>query len=48
MKDFYDQNYYPVLGHIEVHPYAQMVCAGLDEHNAACQKALVAQGWQLK
>jgi hypothetical protein len=48
MKDFYDRSYYPVLGHIEGHPYAQMVCAGSDGGNAACQTARIAQGWRLK
>ena len=28
MKEFFDRCYYPVLGHIEGRPYAQMVCAG--------------------
>ena len=48
MKDFYDWSYYPVLGHIEAHPYAQMVCAGSDGENAARQTARIAQGWRLK
>ncbi len=48
MKDFYDWSYYPVLGHIEGHPYAQMVCAGSDGENAARQTARIAQGWRLK
>ncbi len=48
MKDFYDRSYYPVLGHIEGHPYAQMICAGSDGHNAARQTARIAQGWRLK
>jgi hypothetical protein len=48
MKDFYDRSYYPVLGHIEGHPYAQMVCAGSDGENAARQTARIAQGWRLK
>ncbi len=48
MKDFYDRCYYPVLGEIEGHPYAQMVCAGSDGENAARQTARIAQGWRLK
>ena len=48
MKDFYDRSYYPVLGHIEGHPYAQMVCAGSDGESAARQTARIAQGWRLK
>ncbi len=48
MKDFYDRCYYPVLGRIEGHPYAQMVCAGSDGENAARQTARIARGWRLK
>lgn len=48
MKDFFDRSYYPVLGRIEGHPYAQMVCAGSDGENAARQTARIAQGWRLK
>lgn len=48
MKDFYDRCYYPVLGKIEGRPYAQMVCAGSDGHNAARQTARIAQGWRLR
>ncbi len=48
MKDFYDRCYYPVLGKIEGHPYAQMVCAGSDGENAARQTARIATGWRLK
>ncbi|SHL83618.1 hypothetical protein SAMN05444414_1546 [Roseovarius marisflavi] len=48
MKDFFDRSYYPVLGRIEGHPYAQMICAGSDGENAARQTARIAQGWRLK
>lgn len=48
MKDFFDRCYYPVLGRIEGRPYAQMVCAGSDGHNAARQTARIAQGWRLR
>jgi NAD(P)H-dependent FMN reductase len=48
MKDFYDRCYYPVLGQIEGRPYAQLVCAGSDGHNAARQTARIAQGWRLR
>lgn len=48
MKDFFDRSYYPVLGQIEGRPYAQMVCAGSDGHNAARQTARIAQGWRLR
>jgi len=48
MKDFFDRCYYPVLGHIEGRPYAQMICAGSDGENAARQTARIATGWRLK
>ncbi|WP_430404554.1 flavodoxin family protein [Hyphomonas sp.] len=48
MKEFFDRCYYPVLGRIEGHPYAQMVCAGSDGENAARQTARIATGWRLK
>lgn len=48
MKDFFDRCYYPVLGHIEGRPYAQMVCAGSDGESAARQTARIAQGWRLR
>ncbi|MCG7521668.1 flavodoxin family protein [Ruegeria sp. Ofav3-42] len=48
MKDFFDRNYYPVLGRIEGRPYAQMICAGSDGENAARQTARIATGWRLK
>lgn len=48
MKDFFDRCYYPLLGHIEGRPYAQMICAGSDGENAARQTARIAQGWRLR
>ncbi|THH37477.1 flavodoxin family protein [Aliishimia ponticola] len=48
MKAFFDRCYYPVLGRIEGRPYAQMICAGSDGHNAARQTARIATGWRLK
>ncbi len=48
MKDFFDRCYYPVLGRIEGRPYALMVCAGSDGHNAARQTARIATGWRLR
>lgn len=48
MKDFFDRNYYPVLGRIEGRPYAAMICAGSDGENAARQIARVATGWRLR
>ena len=48
MKDFFDRNYYPVLGRIEGRPYATMICAGSDGDGAARQIARIATGWRLK
>lgn len=48
MKDFFDRSYYPVLGKIEGHPYATMICAGSDGEGAARQIARIALGWRLK
>ncbi|MEM0935475.1 MAG: NAD(P)H-dependent oxidoreductase [Pseudomonadota bacterium] len=48
MKDFFDRCYYPVLGHLEGRPYAQMICAGSDGENAARQTARIATGWRLR
>ena len=48
MKDFFDRCYYPVLGRIEGRPYASMIAAGSDGHNAAAQIARIATGWRLK
>ncbi len=48
MKDFFERSYYPALGRIEGRPYAAMVCAGSDGHNAARQLARIATGWRLR
>jgi multimeric flavodoxin WrbA len=48
MKDFFDRTYYPVLDQISGRPYATLICAGSDGHNAACQVARIATGWRLK
>ena len=48
MKDFFDRTYYPVLGRIEGHPYATIICAGSDGENAARQIARIATGWRLR
>ncbi len=47
MKDFFDRTYYAVLDRIEGRPYAALVCAGSDGHNAARQLARIATGWRL-
>ncbi len=48
MKDFFDRCYYPALGRIEGRPFATLVCAGSDGHNAARQIERIATGWRLK
>ena len=48
MKDFFDRAYYPVLDRINGRPYAALICAGSDGHNAARQVARIATGWRLR
>lgn len=48
MKDFFDRCYYPALDHLNGRPYASLICAGSDGHNAARQIERIATGWRLK
>lgn len=48
MKDFFDRCYYAALERIQGRPYAALVCAGSDGHNAARQLERIATGWRLK
>ena len=48
MKDFFDRTYYPVLDRIAGRPYAVLVCAGSDGHNAVRQIERICTGWRLK
>ena len=48
MKDFFDRTYYPALDRISGRPYAILICAGSDGHNAARQVERIATGWRLK
>lgn len=48
MKDFFDRTYYPALEQLDGRPYAAMICAGSDGHNAARQIERIATGWRLK
>lgn len=48
LKDFFDRSYYAVLDHVGGRPYASLVCAGSDGHNAARQIERIATGWRLK
>lgn len=48
MKDFFDRCYYGVLERIDGRPYASLVCAGSDGHNAVRQIERIATGWRLR
>jgi NAD(P)H-dependent FMN reductase len=48
MKDFFDRTYYAALDHTNGRPYAALICAGSDGHNAARQIARIATGWRLR
>ena len=48
MKDFFDRTYYAALDRISARPYAMLICAGSDGHNAARQVERIATGWRLK
>jgi hypothetical protein len=48
MKDFFDRTYYGALERIDARPYAALVCAGSDGHNAVRQIERICNGWRLK
>ena len=48
LKDFFDRCYYAALDRINGRPYATLICAGSDGHNAARQIERIATGWRLK
>jgi multimeric flavodoxin WrbA len=48
MKDFFDRTYYGALDRINGRPYATLICAGSDGHNAARQVSRIATGWRLR
>ena len=48
LKDFFDRSYYAALDKLNGRPYASLVCAGSDGHNAARQIERIASGWRLK
>jgi multimeric flavodoxin WrbA len=48
MKSFFDRCYYPCLGALNGRPYAMIVCAGSDGHNAVAQAERIATGWRLR
>ncbi len=48
MKEFFDRNYYPVLGQIEGRAYATAIAAGSDGAGAQAQIDRVVTGWRLR
>lgn len=48
MKEFFDLNYYPLLGKINGKPYASVIAAGSDGLGALRQLERIATGWRLK
>ena len=48
MKDFFDRTFYAVLDRIIGRPYATLVCAGSDGHNAVRQIDRICTGWRLR
>ena len=48
MKEFFDRNYYPLLGCIEGRAYATLVAAGSDGGGAQRQIDRIATGWRLR
>ena len=48
LKDFFDRSYYAVLDRVNGRPYASLICAGSDGHNAARQIERIATGWRLR
>jgi NAD(P)H-dependent FMN reductase len=48
MKEFFDRNYYPLLGKIEGRPYATAIAAGSDGAGAQAQIDRIVTGWRLR
>jgi len=48
MKEFFDQNYYALLGQIEGRAYATIIAAGTDGIAAQCQMDRIVNGWRLR
>ena len=48
MKEFFDRNYYPLLGRIEGRAYATLIAAGSDGGGAQRQIDRIATGWRLR
>lgn len=48
LKDFFDRCYHPALERLNGRPFASLICAGSDGHNATRQIERIATGWRLK
>ena len=48
MKDMFDRNYYPLLGHIEGRSYATAIAAGSAGQGAEAQIDRIVTGWRLR
>lgn len=48
MKEFFDRNYYPLLGRIEGRAYATAIAAGSDGSGATNQIDRIVTGWRLR
>jgi NAD(P)H-dependent FMN reductase len=48
MKEFFDRNYYPLLGQVAGRPYATINTAGSDGHGAQAQLDRIVTGWRLR
>lgn len=48
MKEFFDTQYYSVLGRLEGRPYATIIAAGSDGTGAQRQLDRIVTGWRLK
>jgi NAD(P)H-dependent FMN reductase len=48
LKDFFDRAYYDLLDRVNGKPFASMVCAGSDGHNAVRQLDRIATGLRLR
>jgi multimeric flavodoxin WrbA len=48
MKEFFDRNYYPLLGRIEGRAYASIIAAGSDGGGTQAQLDRIVTGWRLR
>lgn len=48
LRDPFDHCYYPVLNHINSHPYVCPICTDSDGQNAVHQIKRITTGWRLR